>query len=193
MDVKRWLESPPSVDTVRPGSCPRCAAAGAAPGRPKGLHGHGLRERQLRGPAAPGASPTLVVVRVRRYRCQRCGAVLTVAPRETATARLYTLSAVAWALALFGVSRLSEHDVRRRTSPWTIVGPTAVRRWISLRRWVAAVRQGRLLRRLARPPDRCAARVAAGQIAIQAAAHASPTLTSLPLPARAFHGAVRAA
>jgi hypothetical protein len=119
--------------------------------------------------------------------------VLTVAPRETATARLYTLSAVAWALALFGVSRLSEPEVRRCTSPWTIVGHAAVRRWISLRRWVAAVRQGRLLRRLARPPDGCTARLAAEQIAIGASAHASPTLTSVPLPARAFHGAVRAA
>jgi hypothetical protein len=134
-----------------------------------------------------------MVVRVRRYRCQRCGAVLTVAPRETATARLYTLSAVVWALALFGVSRLSEPEVRRCTSPWRVVGPSAVRRWISLRRWVAAVRQGRLLRRLARPPDGCTARRAAEQIAIGAAAHASPTLASLPLPARAFHGAVRAA
>jgi hypothetical protein len=38
---------------------------------------------------------------MRRYRCQRCTAGVTVTPRETAAGRIYTLSAIAWALALF--------------------------------------------------------------------------------------------
>jgi hypothetical protein len=135
----------------------------------------------------------MVVLRVRRYQCQPCGAVVTVVPRETAPGRLYTLSAVAWALALFGISRLPEQDVRRGTSPWSIVGVAAVRRWITLRRWVAAVRDRRLFGRLFRPPDGCSARQAAAQIAITTAAHASPTLATLPVPARAFFGAVQAA
>ena len=71
-----------------------------------------LRERQFRGPTSPGATPTIVVLRVRRYRCQPCGAVLTVVPRETATGRLYTLSAIAWALALFGVTRVRRENHR---------------------------------------------------------------------------------
>jgi hypothetical protein len=134
-----------------------------------------------------------VVLRVRRYQCQRCDGIMTVVPRETAPGRLYTLSSVAWALALFGVSRLREQDVRRNTSPWTIIGAAAARRWTSLRRWMAAIRRGRLFGRIARPSDSCGARQGAAQVAIATAAHASPTLASVPLPARAFFGAVRAA
>lgn len=63
VDIKRWQQSPPSVDAVRPGTCPACGAAGHAPGQPKALHGHGLRERQFRGPSTPGAPPALVVRR----------------------------------------------------------------------------------------------------------------------------------
>jgi hypothetical protein len=48
-------------------------------------------------------------------------------PRETSRGRLYTASAVAWALALFGVEHVSAAQVRRRTSPWSVVGATA--RW----------------------------------------------------------------
>ncbi len=193
VDIKRWLEGPPSVDAVRPGRCPECGAAGSPPGEPHGLHGHGLRDRQFRGPCSPGEPPVIVVVRVRRYRCQRCGAVVTVAPRETAARRLYTLSAVAWALALFGVARLSEPDARRGTSPWRIVGAAAARRWVTLRRWVIAITGRRLFGRLPRPPDRCTTRQAAERIAIAVSAHAPPTLASVPLPARAFFGAVHAA
>ena len=142
---------------------------------------------------SPGAKPVMAVLRVRRYQCQPCGAVVTVLPRETAPGRLYTLSAIAWALALFGISRLPEQAVRGATSPWSIVGAAAVRRWISLRRWVAAVADRRLFRRLPRPPDGCSARQAAAQIAITTAAHALPTLAPLPAPARAFFGAVQAA
>jgi len=160
---------------------------------PFGLHGHGLRERQFRGPDSPGAPPTIVILAVRRYRCQACGTVMTVVPRETAPGRLYTVSAVAWALALFGVARLSEAHVRRGTSPWRVVGAAAARRWATLRRWVAAVAGRRLLCKLPRPPRGCGVRQAAERIAIVASAHAPPTLASLPLPARAFFGAVHVA
>jgi hypothetical protein len=193
LDVKRWVEAPPSVDAVRPGRCPGCGGAGRPPGLPRGLHGHGLRDRQFRGPGSPGAPPAIVVLAVRRYRCQACRAVVTVVPRETAAGRLYTTTAIAWALALFGVARLPEADVRRATSPWRIVGAAAARRWCSLRRWVAAVAKRCLFRQLSRPPDGCVARQVAERIAIAVSAHAPPTLASLPLPARAFFGAVRAA
>lgn len=193
VDIKRWRASPPSVEALRPSRCPACGAAGRPAGRPRGLHGHGSRERQFRGPASPGAPPEIVVLRVRRYRCQPCGVVVTVAPREAATGRLYTITAVAWALALFGVSRLPEREVRRCTSPWRVVGACATRRWVSLRRWITAVVGRRLFIRLRRPPGGCDARKAAAQIAIAVSAHASPTVASLPLPACAFLGAVHAA
>lgn len=118
---------------------------------------------------------------------------MTVAPRETATGRLYTLPAVAWALALFGVARFPEAEVRRSTSPWQVVGAAAVRRWQSLRRWIAAVGERRLFLKLPRPPSGCSLRQAAERIAIAVSAHAPPTLASVPLPARSFFGAVHAA
>jgi len=118
---------------------------------------------------------------------------MTVVPRETAPGRLYTVSAVAWALALFGVARLSEAQARWSTSPWRVVGSAAARRWITLRRWVAAAVDRRLLYRLPRPPAGCCPRQAAKRIAIAASAHAPPTLASVPLPARAFFGAVHVA
>ncbi|MDE3097592.1 MAG: hypothetical protein KGK07_16520 [Chloroflexota bacterium] len=64
---------------------------------------------------------------------------------------------------------------------------------MSLRRWVVAVVARRLFGRLRRPPDGCDARKAAAQIAIAVSAHAAPTEASLPVPARAFLGAARAA
>jgi len=98
VDIKRWLEAPTFVDAIRPGRCSGCSGAGSPPGLPRGPHGHGLRERQFRGPSSPGAPPTIVVLSVRRYRCQGCGTVMTVVSRETAAWRLYTVSAMAWAL-----------------------------------------------------------------------------------------------
>lgn len=193
LDVKGWLAAPPSVDAVRPGRCPGCGGAGSPPGLPRGLHGHGLRERQFRGPRSPGAPPTIVVLLIRRYRCQPCRTVVTVVPRETAIGMLYTASAVAWALALFGVARQSEAEVRRSTSPWRVVGAAAVRRWRSLRRWVAAACQRRIFSKILRPPGGCVARQAAERIAIAVSAHAPPTLARVALPARAFLGAVHAA
>jgi hypothetical protein len=118
---------------------------------------------------------------------------MTVVPRETAARRLYTLPAVAWALALYGVSRLSQVEVRRSTSPWRVVGAAAARRWCSLRRWVSAIAARRLFARLPRPPGGCGVRQAAERIATAVSAHAPPTLASVPLAARAFLGAVHAA
>jgi hypothetical protein len=77
-----------------------------------GLHSHGLRARQFRGPLAPGDVPAVTVVLVRRYRCQRCRAVLTVGPAETLTGRLFSAAAVGWALALYGLSMLAPAEVR---------------------------------------------------------------------------------
>jgi hypothetical protein len=45
------------------------------------LVGHGTRERQVRGPLAPGAMALDTVIRARRYRCRGCGAIVTVVPR----------------------------------------------------------------------------------------------------------------
>ncbi len=100
------------------------------------LHGHGIRGRLVRGPLRPDGTPEEVEILVRRYRCQRCGAVLLVVPRGVLRSRLFSVSAIALALALWALHRLSAREVRRRVSPWSIVGDTAAGGWASLRRWV---------------------------------------------------------
>ena len=137
---------------------------------------------------APGERPTLVVLLVRRYLC-RCGASMTVAPQETRSHRLYTASAIGWALALFGVARLSACAVRARTSPWKILGKTAAEGWATLRRWVAAVRAGRLFPCVRASPIDFVARQVAERAATTLAAYAPPTGPGDEITERAFIGA----
>jgi hypothetical protein len=190
VDVKAWVAEVPDVEAVRPTVCPCCGRPGRPVGERLGIVGHGLRDRQQRGPMAAGGTPRLVVVRVRRYACV-CGAILTVVPRETLPARLYTISAVAWALALFGVDGASPQDVRRRTSPWAVVGATAAAGWATLRRWVAAVRERRLLADVRTCPSDFTARQVAERAATTMAGFASPAAAAMPLVTRAFVGAAR--
>lgn len=192
LDVKAWLASVPAVDSVRPGTCPCCGRAGNPPGKRFGIIGHGLRERQQRGPLVAGGAPQIVTVPVRRYACG-CGAILMVVPRETLRGRLYTASAVAWALALFGVEHASAAQVRRRTSPWSVVGATAAMGWATLRRWVRAVRALRLLSKVRPTPPDFTDRQVAERAGMTAAALAPPSLATLEISSRAFAGAARAA
>jgi hypothetical protein len=190
--VKAWLAAVPAVDSVRPGMCPCCGRAGNPPGMQIGIIGHGLRERQQRGPLVASGAPQVVTVQVRRYACM-CGAILMVVPRETLRGRLYTASAVAWAMALFGVERAAPADVRRRTSPWSVVGATAAAGWATLRRWVRAVRALQLLSKVRPMPPDFTDRQVAERAAMTAAAHAPPSMATLAISARAFAGGARAA
>jgi hypothetical protein len=192
LDVKAWLSAIPDVDSVRPGSCPSCERAGSPTGKRFGIIGHGLRERQQRGPLVAGGVPEVVTVQVRRYACG-CGAILMVVPRETLRGRLYTASAVAWAMALFGVEHASPADVRRRTSPWSVVGATAAAGWATLRRWVRALRALRLLLKVRPTPPDFTNRQVAERAAMTAAALAPPSLATLAISSRAFAGGARAA
>lgn len=114
---------------------------------------------------------------------------MTVAPQETRSHRLYTASAIGWALALFGVAGLSASAVRTRTSPWTILGKTAAEGWATLRRWVTGVRAGRLFPCLRTSPTDFTARQVAERAATTLAAHAPPTGPGNEITARAFAGA----
>jgi hypothetical protein len=108
------------------------------------LHGHGLRERHQWGSVELGAAAVLIALVARRYQCQSCGAIVLVVPRGVVCRRLYSAAAIALALALWGVKGLAAAEVRRRVSPFAIVGATAAAGWASLRRWSRAVRTGRL-------------------------------------------------
>ncbi len=144
IDFKIWMDEVPSVDEVRPASCPCCGRASREPGRGLGLHGHGQRDRQLRGPLECWGPPQIVVITARRYRCQHCSAVIFVVPRGVMRGRLFSAAAIAWALWLFGMQGLPPSRVRAAVSPWQTAGATAAAGWAQLRRWVRDVRQGRL-------------------------------------------------
>lgn len=132
-----------------------------------------------------------MVLLVRRYLC-RCGASMTVTPQETRSHRLYTASAIGWALALFGVARLSASAVRARTSPWKVLGQRADEGWATLRRWVAAVRVHRLFPCVRACPADFTARQVAERAATTLAAHAPPTVRVDEIVAQAFMGAALA-
>lgn len=148
LDVKSWIEHPPSVDAVRPGRCPRCGTASRPVGERLRLWGHGVRRRQVRGPLTVDGSPALVDVAARRYRCRSCAALVLVVPSGLVARRLFTASAIGLALALFGLERMPLPRGRTAVSPWTTIGATAAAGWLSVRRWIRAVRDRRLFARL---------------------------------------------
>lgn len=183
--VKSWAAALPDVETLRPPRCPACAAAGRPLGGPLGLHGHGVRSRQVLGALAWGAVPVALEVGVRRYVCTRCRATCTVVPREVLHRRLYAAPAIALALALFGLLSRSAAGVRSAVSPWRHVGAAGALRWDALSAWVAALRAGTLLAPLPPCPAdwtrrRVAARAAAA-LAARAPEAAGPAPPPLPV------------
>jgi hypothetical protein len=193
IDIKRWQQHPPSVAEARPSRCPACGAASCPVGGRISLHGHGTRERQVRGPLEPDRPPVLLVVPARRYHCVPCGAVLIVVPRELRGRRVYSASAMGFALALWGLARASAAEVRRRVSPATILGHTAVAGWVTLRRWARDVAHGRLFSSVPFPGPSLALRGVAQRAAAALAASADATTRALAIEHRAFLGAAQAA
>jgi hypothetical protein len=193
LDVNGWLKRMPSVEEARPGQCPRCEAAGRPAGRRLGLWGHGVRQRQSRGPLEPFGKPVTVVIRIRRFLCRACGAVIQVVPRGVIAFRLFSAGAIALAVALFGVEGLSMAAVRERVSPWSRVGETASGSWLALRRWVGAIRGRRLFSAAVRPsPSSFTARQVAERAAMTLSALAPPLEVDTQIEARVFSAAARA-
>lgn len=102
--------------------------------------GHGLRDRQVRGPLAPDDPPRTRVVRVRRYLCLRCDAVLVVLPRGVVARRHFAATAIAWAFALVGLLGRTQSVAWAAVSAWG--EPRS--RWITLARWCSAIVDGRI-------------------------------------------------
>ena len=186
ISLKSWRQTEPTVDEARPGQCPNCGAAAHRPGQPRQLHGHGLRERQVRGPLTPDGQPQVIGVRVRRYRCSRCGSTCTVAPHELIKSRLYSRSAIGLAMLLYGVELLSQARVRSRICPWRDVGAGASHRWATLNRWLRAIQEKRLLPIVRRIPADFSCRAAAERVATTLAAMAPPALRHRPLAEQLF-------
>jgi hypothetical protein len=152
------------------------------------LVGHGLRERQVRGPAVPGGQPETRVVVVRRYRCKRCGGVTTVLPRGLTARRHYSASAIGLALCLHGMRGLSVGETRQRVCTWRVGFETE--RWTTLASWLAAVAEGRLFACVRGSPARASLRRRAERAA---ATLCGLALAADELEAQAFWGAALAA
>jgi hypothetical protein len=103
--------------------------------------GHGVVERQVRGPVSPGGPAEEVVVVMRRYRCRACRAILVVGPRGLVRRRWYGAGAIALALSTYARGETSA-AARARTSPSHVVGASAAERWATLTRWIDAARRG---------------------------------------------------
>jgi hypothetical protein len=110
------------------------------------MHGHGERQRTQRGPEAVGQPPVERSVGVRRYRCTKCGATVTVAPRGVVRRRLYAASAIGLALALFGIQVESAPAVREAIAPMASArDPAEGATWSTLRRWAHEAKAGTLV------------------------------------------------
>ncbi|HEY5295332.1 MAG TPA: transposase family protein [Gaiellaceae bacterium] len=187
------MARPPTVAEARPPACPGCGAPSCPFGGRIQLHGHGFRERQVRGPPGPGAKPVVVVVTGRRYRCVRCNAVLLVVPREVLPRRQYSAAAIGYALALWGLMQATALVVRRRISSAATLGFDAMSGWATLRRWAKAVRHGRLFASVPAADPAATLRKVAALAATALAANADSTTRGLPIEQRAFLGAAHTA
>jgi hypothetical protein len=192
LDVKSWLLKMPSVGEVRPTHCPMCKAASTPVGGRIVVQGHGKRQRQAWGPAAPHSPPEMRVLAIRRYRCIACRALATVVPCETLTKRLYTAPAIGWALALFGLALATRTPIRQLVSPWRLWGATSAARWQTLTRWAGAAAEGRLFPPVRPMPAEWPARKVAARLAATLSACMVPSPEPPPLDVQAFHGAALA-
>lgn len=147
VDVKSWAERLPSVDQVRPAHCPGCGCSSGPVGKRMMLVGHGTRQRQVRGPLAPGATALHTVIRTRRYRCRGCGAIVIVLPRGVVAGRHFGAGAIGLALHGWSMEKRSLDQVRE-----ALGGRDEERRgWPAARRWVDAIQAGRMFGEHVRP------------------------------------------
>ena len=134
-------ESLPEVDDARPACCNGCGKPAKESGKVH-LHGHGCRVRSVVVLAAVfGEEVQVMGCWVRRYRCCRCGAVLTVLPMGVLSRYLYSVAAIVVALLLKTEAPVGEglgdaevyrrQGMYRRPSWW----PGGGYRWRSLERW----------------------------------------------------------
>ncbi|WP_043710481.1 hypothetical protein [Corallococcus macrosporus] len=175
------------MEEGRPKRCVACGR-GAYEGGGLGLHGHGLVERQQRGPPSPDEAPRCEVVRCRRYRCKRCGAVMRVVPPSACPRKHFSGEAIAFALALWALCGLGADEVRRRTSDWTRRG-AAARGWRSLTRWARQLGARELFGALCLGAVAGGARALAARAAQALCAHAPLAWRGAPLAHQAFAGA----
>lgn len=109
--------------------------------------------------------------------------MLVVVPSGVGRGYRYSLSAIAWALALWACAQLTAAQVRGRTSTAKVIGASSATRWASLRRWT----QCALVLFGITTPEAGTMRERAARISRFVAAHAP--IAKGPVPLDAFFGA----
>jgi hypothetical protein len=149
------------------------------------VHGQGLTSRQVRGVLDVDGEPSVHVLEVRRYECQRCGAVMTVVPAELLARRQYSGPSIALALHLWLVVGLADRVVRDRVCAWRLRGHGA-RGWAQLYRWA---RQATRLFALPRPVPADGGATTVRHVLTALRALVPVSLSTAPLTHQLFAGA----
>jgi hypothetical protein len=151
--------------------------------------GHGVRQRQARGPTSPDREAAVTAVVTRRYRCRACGAVVMVVPRGIAARRHFSAGAIGLGLLLYAVLREHVDEVAARIGLWG----RGLSAWRTVVRWTRAVERGVLLprARLRRAPEDWPPRRRAERAAMALAALCPDS--ACPLATRVFVGAALSA
>lgn len=123
-------------------------------------------------------------MRVRRYRCRRCAAVIAVVPRQVLARRHFAAGAIALGLFIFGKLGSIAAETAKRIGCWAR-GPGA---WRTLRRWLAAVDAGQLFPCVRGSPAGWTPRQRAERAAMTVAALV-PASVEMSEDARVFAGA----
>lgn len=117
----------PSVESLRPRSCPLCGKLAYVPGEPLGIVGHGTYRRQVLG-VAEGDGEAMALVR--RYLCRGCERTLSVLSDLLHPHRWYAAGVILEALKLHLLEGASEGEIRRRFG--VVLDSES---WRTLRRW----------------------------------------------------------
>lgn len=128
--------------------------------------------------------PSTRTLLVRRFICRSCAAVITVLPRQILARRHFSAGAIGLALFVYGKLRGTAAHVAERVGLWGR-GPGA---WRTVRRWLAAIEDGRLFQGVRSSPGDWAPRRRAERAAMTLAARSLLPETA-PEEARVFTGA----
>lgn len=117
----------PSVDSLRPTSCPLCCQLARVAGKPLGIVGHGTYRRQVLGLSEADVEATTLV---RRYLCRGCVHTISVLSDYLHPRRWYAAVVILEALRRHLIDGKTEAEVRRQ---FRVEEPEGS--WRSLRRW----------------------------------------------------------
>jgi len=117
----------PSVDALRPASCPCCGQPSRPPGERLGIVGHGTYTRHVLGVVERARQ---LMIWVRRYLCRGCRKTISVLPDTLYPGRWYAGVVVMMSLVLGLLRGVPADEIRRQAG-----GDGEGSGWKTLRRW----------------------------------------------------------